>query len=175
MRKLFFTLVFGLGLVLSAQAQAQTQEAPGYTSVIKTSPLALALGNFNATYENVLNERSALLFSANYIYQLFGADVNAGGVGAGYRHYFTYKKKDVPTGFYVQPQVSAGFGSGFYTLGIGAELGYQWAWESGFVLDLGIGPQYTYLNFDEGDNDLGFDDDAGGILPAFTLAIGYAW
>ena len=174
MRKVFFTLVFGLGLIFSTQVQAQSQEAPGYTSVIKTSPLALAFGNFNATYEKVLNEKSSVLFSANYIFSLFGVDVNAGGVGAGYRHYFTYKKKDVPTGFYVQPQVGLGFGADILTVGIGAEIGYQWAWESGFVLDLGIGPQYTYFNYNGDDDDL-FDDDAGGILPTLTLAIGYAW
>jgi len=45
-------------------------------------------------------------------------------------------------------------------------------WSSGFVLDLGIGPQYTVLSGEY--EDIGFDSD-GGILPSATLAIGYAW
>lgn len=162
-------LSFFVIVAFATAASAQSQ-------VVKTNPLALAFGNFNATYERVLNEKSSFLVSANYQYQLFGVDVSAFGVGAGWRYYFTHANKDVPAGFYVQPQAGVNFGSAndsnYTTIGFGAEIGYQWVWSSGFVLDLGIGPQYTVLSGEY--EDIGFDSD-GGILPSATLAIGYAW
>ncbi len=88
------------------------------------------------------------------MYKFLGIKVNLGGVGLGYRYYITHVKKPVPSGFYVNPQAAFSFGSvaddndvmvSANTFGIGAELGYQWAWESGFVLDLGIGPMYTFV------------------------------
>jgi hypothetical protein len=108
---------------------------------------------------------------------LFGEDVKTGGIGAGYRYYFTHEKKIVPTGFYVNPQLSLGFGSvesdtNITTFSIGAELGYQWAWESGFTLDLGIGPNYTIISGEVDDDDF---DTTNGILPSATLAIGFAF
>jgi hypothetical protein len=141
-------------------------------NVIKTNPLALAFGNFNVTYEKVLNESSSLLITGNYSYQLLGFDVSLGGLGAGYRYYITHIKKEVPKGFYVAPEISFGFGkSGEVSVtsyGIGAQLGYQWVW-SGFALDLGIGPRYTVLN------GVNAEDSKSGILPAATFAIGYAF
>lgn len=167
MRKYFFTVIALFGFITIASAQTQ---------LIKTNPLGLAFGNFNVTYERVLNEKSTINLSANYQYRLFGVDVNSFGVGAGWRYFFTYAKKDVPAGFYLQPQANVTFGNvddfNYTAIGIGAEIGYQWVWDSGFVLDLGLGPQYTILTGSY--EDIGFDSE-GGILPAATLAIGYAW
>ncbi len=169
MKKLIISLaffVFALGL-----------HAQG--NVIKTNPLGLAFGNFNATYERVLGTSSSILFRGQYMYRLLGVKVNLGGVGLGYRYYITHAKKPVPAGFYVNPQAAFSFGSVYddnndavsgTTLGIGAEIGYQWVWESGFVLDLGIGPMYTFVNSDEAN--LTVDS---GFLPSATLAIGYAF
>lgn len=164
MKKLFMAICF-VAFALSASAQDQ---------IIKTSPLALAFGNLNVTYERVLNEKSSFLVKANYIYQIFGVDVNAGGLAAGWRYYFTHAKKDVPAGFYINPEVEVGFASDFTNFGVGAELGYQWVWDSGFVLDIGLGPKYYNFSYSGDDDDL-FDDDAGGIGPSLTLALGYAF
>jgi hypothetical protein len=147
-------------------------------NVIKANPLGLAFGNFNATYEKVLNDKSSVLVKASYFYRLLGVEVSAFGVGGAYRYYITNAKKPVPGGFYGQGQVNFNFGSGnvddftYTTIGIGAQIGYQWVWDSGFVLDLGIGPAYTILS---GETD-SFDTTSGGvILPSATLAIGYAF
>lgn len=147
------------------------------TKVIKTNPLSLAFGNFNVTYEKVLNTKSSLLFRGAYMFELFGVDVNTGSLGFGYRYYVTHEKEEIPSGFYLNPQTSLGFGSvesdaNFTTFSIGAELGYQWAWESGFTLDLGIGPNYTTISGDV--DDVNFDSTSG-ILPSATLAIGFAF
>lgn len=161
-----------VAVCFSANAQQQ--------NVIKTNPFSLAFGNFNATYERVLNSSSSFLVQGNYMYKLFGLDVTAGGLGLGYRYYFTHAKKQVPSGFYVNPEAGFSLGSvkyadgtkaSFSTFGVGAELGYQWAWTSGFTLDLGVGPTYQFLT---GKDTSGFAKTSG-ILPALTVAIGYAF
>jgi len=169
MKKLIISLVF-VAFAFSINAQS---------NVIKTNPLGLAFGNFNATYERVLGTSSSILFRGQYMYRLLGVKVNLGGVGIGYRYYFTHAKKPVPGGFYINPQAAYSFGSVYdefdeqvsiSTIGVGAELGYQWAWESGFVLDLGIGPMYTFIDSDEADIEI-----SSGFLPSATLAIGFAF
>ena len=160
-----------LGMFLSfAFMSVQAQ-----SNVIKANPITLAFGNFNATYEKVLNESSSFLIGGRYTYKIFGVSVNLGGLTVGYRYYITHNKKPVPAGFYVQPQAGVGFGGDILRLSLGAEIGYQWVWDSGFVLDLGIGPQYYNFRYN-GDDDLFADDDiGGGVLPSATLAIGFAF
>ncbi len=165
MKKLFISFAL-LCAVVSMNAQK---------NVIKTNPFGLALGNFNLTYEKVLNTSSSVLFKGQYMFKLLGLDVNLGGIGAGYRYYITNAKKQVPTGFYINPQTSLSFGSvsesgtsySATSFGIGAEIGYQWVWDSGFTLDLGIGPNYNVVS-SEGVS-------GNGIVPSATLAIGYAF
>ena len=170
MKKLIISLAL---IVFALGAHAQN-------NVIKTNPLGLAFGNFNLTFERVISPSSSVLIRGQYMYKLLGIKVNMGGLGVGYRYYITHAKKPVPSGFYVNPQAAFSFGSvadnndvmiSANTFGIGAELGYQWAWESGFVLDLGIGPMYNFASGTSGE-DTGKID---GFLPSATLAIGYAF
>lgn len=168
MKKLILSLAF-VALAFGLNAQG---------NVIKTNPLGLAFGNFNATYERVLGTTSSVLIRGQYMYKILGEEVNLMGFGLGYRYYFTNAKKPVPGGFYICPQAQFAFGSvtddngdkySANSMGFGAEIGYQWVWESGFVLDLGIGPMYTNVS---GDGD---SEGVKGILPSATLAIGYAF
>ncbi len=172
MKKCFqLLLVCFLGFTSMASAQ---------DNIIKVQPLGLAFGTLNATYERVLNDQSSFLASASARFSLFGVDVTLIGVGAGWRYYLTNKRTDVPKGLYVNPQVGFSFGSvnegdldnSFTTFGIGAEIGYQWVWDSGVVLDLGIGPNYTVISGQV--DDVGFDNTSG-ILPSMTVALGYAF
>ena len=169
MKKLILSFVF-VAFAFSMNAQS---------NVIKTNPLALAFGSFNATFERVLNTSSSVLISGQYMFKVLGEEVNLGGLGIGYRYYFTHAKKPVPGGFYVTPQGTFSFGNvknedgtstGANSFGIGAEIGYQWVWESGFVLDLGIGPMYRFLS---GTGEA--EGNTSGIWPSATLAIGYAF
>src|SRR5690606_3382532 len=170
------TLFFALPMMAQRTSERPSAMVQGPRQVVKTSPLALAFGNFNASYERAISSSSSVNLSANYQYRLFGVDVNALGLGAGWRYYFTHAKKPVPAGFYVQPQAGVSFGNvgdaNYTRMGFGAEVGYQWVWESGFVLDLGVGPQYSVLSGEI--DDIDFDSD-GGIGPSATLAIGYAF
>ncbi len=170
MKKLVISLVF-FAFALSINAQS---------NVIKTNPLGLAFGNFNVTYERVISSSSSILLEGQYMYKLLGIKVNLGGLGVGYRYYITHVKKPVPSGFYINPQASFSFGSvtdnadvmvSANTFGIGAELGYQWAWESGFVLDLGIGPMYNFTSASSGSDVASVN----GFSPTATLAVGYAF
>ena len=166
-------------LIISLSLIALAFGAHAQNNVIKTNPLGLAFGNFNATYERVLGTSSSILIRGQYMYKIFGVKVGLGGVGLGYRYYITHVKKPVPAGFYINPEAVYSFGSmddfngtsvNLSTIGVGAELGYQWVWESGFVLDLGIGPMYTFVN--GGDNNI---DISSGWGPTATLAVGFAF
>lgn len=167
MKKLILSLAF-VAMAFGLNAQS---------NVVKTNPLGLAFGNFNATYERVLGTSASVLIKGKYMYKLLGVEVNLVGGGAGFRYYFTHAKKPVPGGFYINPQVQFATGSvtdddgeklSASTFGFGAEIGYQWVWESGFVLDLGIGPMYTTAKGES-------DEDLSGIMPSATLAIGFAF
>ena len=169
MKKLILSFVF-VALAFGLNA---------HSNVVKTNPLALAFGDFNATFERVLNTKSSIQISGHYMFRLFGEEVNLGGLGLGYRYYITHAKKPVPSGFNITPQGVFSFGNvknedgtstGANSFGIGAEIGYQWAWESGFVLDLGIGPMYRFLS---GTGDA--EGNTSGFWPSATLAIGYAF
>ncbi|MBN2758304.1 MAG: DUF3575 domain-containing protein [Bacteroidales bacterium] len=180
MKKLILSLVLLLSLSFSGFAQS-------HSMVIKTSPIALAFGNFNVTAEKTLGSTSSVLFSVSYIYKLLGIEVNGFGAQAGYRYYFTNAKKEIPAGFYVNPQV--GYSSNKFesidvlgtgetetyktsSINIGVEVGYQWVWDSGFALDLGIGPKYYTMS---GDTEQASFSGTSGILPSLTFAIGYAF
>jgi len=163
MKKLLLLLAFVAGsFAMNAQS-----------SVIKANPIGLAFGAFNACYEKVISDKSSVVLSGSFFSGGIGdVDVTSFGAGAGYRFYIT--KKEAPRGFYAQPTV--GFGSGsesltdvsYLQLGIGVDLGYQWVWESGFALDLGIGPNYRIVLSDEASV-------GNGIGPSAVVAIGYAF
>lgn len=164
-----FFLAVALGLIMFATSSF----AQSHNHVIKANPFGLAFGNFNLTYEKVLSHNTSVLFSGSYMYKMFGEDVSAAGLGAGYRWYVTSKKTDVPAGFWITPQAAVGFGksdnSTITTFTVGAEVGYQWVMRNGFTVDLGIGPNYGFI---AGDNTL---ETTSGVVPSLTLAIGYAF
>lgn len=78
MKKLILSLVF-VAFAFTMNAQS---------NVIKTNPLGLAFGSFNATYERVFGSSSSLLIRGQYMYKLLGVDVSLAGAGLGYRYYF---------------------------------------------------------------------------------------
>ncbi len=153
MKKLLFIFAIILsGMTIKAQ------------NIIKTGPIALAFGSFNACYEMVLSENTSIQPSASVFFGIEGSGTVI-GLGLGYRWYLS-KTADAPHGFYIMPRAGYNFGSDAGAIGLGAELGYQWIMSSGFAVDLGIGPQYFIPT---GNGISGFDD----ILPSLTAAIGY--
>ena len=104
-------------------------------------------------------------------YSLTDLDYTAFSINGQYRKYF----KEAIAGPYVAPSASVGFNSSdalegsFTSIGIGANIGWQWIASGGFVVDLGLGARYRN----------GFGDDVdvtfSGVGPAFQVQIGYAF
>jgi hypothetical protein len=157
MKKILLLVAF-IAFGMNANAQSTT---------LKTSPGALAFGFFNACYEKVVSDKASFQISGLAFFGFGDFEGTAFGVGAGYRMYVT--KKEAPRGFYIMPQAGVTFGEGASAINVGADLGYQWVWDSGFVLDIGVGPNYYIGLADD------VDDAFDGIIPRVILAVGYAW
>lgn len=151
-------------LLISGSQLMNAQESPPIKHVLKTNAILTALGWLNVSYETPVSEKATFQISADLIFSDILETESAVGLGLGYRRYFTYKKKAIPEGFYIQPQLKTLFAGDDGFLGIlGFELGYQWIWSSGFTMDLGLGPSII------------LGEEVDGIVPSATWTIGYAW
>jgi hypothetical protein len=148
-------------------------EAMPYKHVLKANPITMAFGNFNLTWERVINNKSTYTITGNINIPSFDDDVfyNIGfpmaagiAVTVGYKYYFTHAREAVPEGFYVRP--IAGISLDEYGIGarLGGQLGYQVIWDNGFVFDLGLGPQVILS-----------EGELYGPWPSFSLGVGYAF
>lgn len=151
--------------------------------IVKVDPFGLLIGQINAGYEHVLNEKSGIelgLSYYNYNVSFNGAaEEGFSGIGgyAMYRIYFA-KALDAPRGLYAAPRIGFGATSSSVSdqtntrLAFGGLVGHQWVWpkdgDAGFTLDLGIGIAYRTNN----NADISFND---GIGPSLRVAIGYAF
>lgn len=117
-------------------------------NVIKVNPLGFLLGSASLSYERVLGTKTALQFDVNYgDLTIMDTEIKSFGAGVDYRLYFS-RDKFAPRGFYFSPGLAYSNAtisdvnvSAFSLSGVG---GYQWVWNSGFELDLFIGPQYSF-------------------------------
>lgn len=140
-------------------------EAMPYKHVLKTNPLTLAFGDLNVTWERVINHKSAFTITGNIVFPTFDDGEYAGVfLTVGYKHYFTHARLAVPAGFYVRPLAGIFVADDSFGVRVGGQVGYQWVWKSGFVLDLGLGPQLIMSD--------GYVD---GPLPSLFIGIGYAF
>ena len=115
-------------------------------SIIKTNPLSVFAGFVNGCYERTINTKSSYQVSAFVGYDLEDVDGTAVEASIGYRKYIT--KKNAPRGFYLMPYTGIVYTSSSSSARVGADLGYQWIWKNGIVLDAAMGPDY-YLNFSD--------------------------
>ncbi|MBS0000948.1 MAG: DUF3575 domain-containing protein [Cyclobacteriaceae bacterium] len=170
MRRFLVVLCLSMAMGFQGFAQGDGENLP---NVIKINPIGLAFGNFNLAYQRALSNSSAIQIGANYWYRIFGANVSGIGTRAGYQFFLTSRTKSAPEGFYIGPQVS--FNSineketdvSLTAFGVGVMLGYQWVWDSGLCLDLGIGPMYQFAS--ESDTNTSYE----GFLPNVTIALGF--
>lgn len=168
-----FLFVICLSLVMTFQSYAQDDMQENLPNVIKVNPIGLAFGNINLGYQRALAPAHAFQISANYWYKIFGTTVSGFGMRGGYQFFLTSRTKEAPEGFYIGPQIS--FNSlketetdvSVTAFGIGALLGYQWVWNSGLCLDLGIGPVYQFAS--ESETTTSYQ----GFLPNVTIALGW--
>ena len=135
-----------------------------FKNVIKTNPITMAFGDFNATWERATSDRSAMTYSVNIFAGAFGGEFDGFAATVGYKYYFTHSKLGIPEGFYGRILGGILGGEGEVGFRVGGQVGYQWIWDSGFALDLGLGPQVIAI-----------DEDFSGVVPSFFLGIGYAF
>jgi hypothetical protein len=173
MKRVFF--VFCMSMILTFPGFAQDGE--NLPNVIKVNPISLAFGNINLSYQRALGASHAVQIGGNYWYKIFGAEVTGVGVRGAYQFFLTSRTKTAPEGFYIGPQVSYNSlkeritegesQASVSAFGVGAMLGYQWVWNSGLCLDLGIGPIYQFAS--ESETGTSYE----GFLPNVTIALGY--
>jgi len=151
--------------------------ATAQSSAIKTGPVGFAFGYFSGCYEKALSDHTSFQISVNPYNKVRDYDGVAYGASIEFRLYIT--KKEVLNGFYISPRIGATFGnltntdtseendaSAFQFI---ANLGYQWIWSNGFLVDISFGPKYS---LGQGDNTA---PDFDGFHPDVNFAIGYAF
>ncbi|MEP7195221.1 MAG: DUF3575 domain-containing protein [Saprospiraceae bacterium] len=167
-------LIMILTVVLISEYYISAQQ-----NVLKMNPLGFAFGIYNLTYERALGPATSFQVGGRFFTKLFGLDVSSFGLDADFKYYITHKKKPSPEGFYIGPGIS--FNKTSYnefsdatatTFGIGGTVGYQWIWNSGFALDLGIGPKYLTIITSSDDLE---GESISGVVPNLSFAIGYAF
>ena len=176
-------IIFSTAIVLFSTAVfAQSDVQP---NVIKVNPLGFLIGSANLGYEHALSEQSSIVILPSFgMLKSGGFKYSDYGLGAEYRIYFT---GSAPKGTYVAPGASALFGTAKVDYSDGssasktnisgfsgkAVIGHQWIWNSGFVLDLNGGIQYTSFTFKDKTGDFAGQAAFSGILPALSVSIGY--
>jgi len=135
-------------------------------NAIKANPLGLAFGALNAGYEFAVGDNQTVTISGIY-YDFSG--IYGVGVGAEQRFYFS--TKEAFKGWHAGPSIGyASLQDNGDTAGIfsfGAEVGHQWTFRSGFLVDL-----FGGLGFVVGGESLG---NINSTLASVGVSIGYAW
>jgi hypothetical protein len=158
-------------------------------NAVKVNPLAFFGGSDLVSYEHKLSDHGSAIIGAGFAsFKIGGMKYTNIGGELQYRYYFN----EAIEGWYAGAQ--AGFNSGkvvietasffgspaktdetkYTGFKVGAKAGYQWAWDSGFLLDLNLG--FAYNNFNYSDKNGTFSGLKGStILPNLGFALGYAF
>jgi hypothetical protein len=159
-------------------------------SAVKVNPFAFLWGSDLVSYERMITDNSSGIIGVGVGgYNFGGAKYSNTGAEIQYRRYF----EEVLNGWYaggfaaytsgkVEIEGSSflpGFGvedneTKFTSIRIGAKGGYQWIWDSGFLLDLNLGFAYSKFNYDNSDSTFS-SLKASGVLPSGSIAIGYSF
>lgn len=138
----------------------------GQSSAIKVNPVGLAFGVANAGYEFSTSDSQSATISGLY-YDVSG--ISGFGVGAEYRFYFG---GEALKGWHAGPSLGYlsledDFNTSASVFSFGGEVGHQWVWNSGFLVDVFAGLGFAT----GGDNLNGLDSTTIGI----GVSLGYAW
>ena|SRR2546423_1309164 len=150
MKKILF-----LTALVAAVSGLQAQNTR--SNAIKLNPLSLAFATGNVSYERKIAANQSLQLGAFYSgVSIGGLKYSGWGVTPEYRIYFAGAKEAL-NGVYVGPFVryqsfnltdkETSTETSYTSMGGGAILGWQKAWNSGFVLDLFAGPSYNSGKF----------------------------
>ncbi len=170
---------FVLSLV-SGHAFTQDVRDPVKNMEISINPLQLFLGTIPLTFRVAVTNRLAIGINVQGQFFGFGKDTKVWSVGGGLSTKFFLSGTAISDSWYVEPQFGASYTDldskdlkgKFWTLTPAVIAGYTWVWNSGFVINLGLGAQYKIALIDKGkETPFGIS----GILPTGEFSLGWAW
>ena len=180
MKKILFLTAF-----VAAVSGIQAQNT--HSNAIKLNPLSLIFSTGNIAYERAIAPNQSIQLGAFYSgVSLSGLKYSGWGVTPEYRIYFAGAKEAL-NGVYVGPFVryqsfnltdkASSTATTYSSIGGGAILGWQKAWNSGFVLDLFAGPSYNSGKFKNSSDESMFNVKGGingfGVRTGITLGFAF--
>jgi hypothetical protein len=152
-------------------------------NIVKLNPLGFAFGSGSIAYERALSEKNSFVIAPTFGgFNFGGFKYTSFGAGGEYRFYLS-NTKTAPAGFYAAPGV--GFSTGkiketgtsdkasFTSFNVKGVVGNQWVLNSGFVVDLNGGLQYSSFSYSDNNNSVFSGLKGSGVFPALAVAIGY--
>jgi hypothetical protein len=166
--------------VLTAICCAAQGQDTRYENAVKINPLSLIFATGNVAYERAVSPNQSvqlgIFFSGVSI-----SDVKYSGLGITpeYRFYVAGRKEAL-NGVYVGPFLryqrfslkdkETDDEAKYSSFGGGAVIGWEKSWESGFVLDIFVGPSYNSGEVKESTD--GDDFDVAGSIDGFGIRTG---
>jgi len=176
MKKVLLSLLVVAGLGFATNAQ---------TVAIKANPLALLGGTDLLSGEFKVGGNSSVGVGLGLAgFKIAGSKYSSFGGEAQYRYYF----RESLHGWYLGAKAGYlagkvkidGFGDGetyktnYGSFNVGAKAGYQWAFDSGFVIDLNLGAAYSSFKYDDNSGEFATLKGSG-ILPNLGFGLGFAF
>jgi hypothetical protein len=175
-------------LIVSIFASAATfAQQNSHRHAVKINPLSLFLMTGNASYEHAIGQNQSVQLGMFYSGVSFGGLKYSGiGITPEYRFYFGGRKTAM-NGVYAAPfaryqnftlqDKETTQKTSFTSFGGGATIGWERAWDSGFLLDLFIGPAYNKGKFKNDSDEDQFDISGGvngfGVRTGLTLGFAF--
>lgn len=158
------------GLHAQRSARSSSSAVDKFDNAIKIGPFGFLFGSYNATYERRITDKSSFVIGTRITtFSLSEVDYTGLSLSAQYRVYF----QQAIAGPYFAPSIGAGRNSGavtnFSNISAGANVGWQWLADGGFLVDLGLGARYRNGFGDS------VDTDFTGVSPSFQVQVGYAF
>ena len=172
-----FAALFVFALLSSNIMAEEPVQHARKTMEISVNPLMLALGYLPLNFRVALTNKMALGLQAYGRFFGFGNYKIHGG-GGGISAKFFLNGTAISDSWFVEPAIGAGYsnynGVGYWSISPRVIAGYTWVWDSGFLINLGIGAEYTHAFVDKGvfgKHSYGFH----GIWPTGEFSLGWAW
>jgi hypothetical protein len=174
MKKIVLVFAF-ISAVFGVRAQDN-----GYKNAVKLNPLSLILATGNVSYERALSDKMSFQLGVFYTGVKL-SDLKYSGVGVTPElRFYVAGHKEALNGVYVAPFLRYQNFSikntednekvTFSSFGGGGLLGWEKSWESGFVLDIFLGPSYNSGKVKGTNNEEEWDISGG--IDGFTLRTG---
>lgn len=172
---------------LAATGWSQDNKPKQYENAIKINPLSLVFATGNIAYERAISENSSIQLGVFYSgLNISGLHYSGLGITPEMRFYVAGHKEAL-NGIYVGPFVRyQSFNlkdkdndeeAKFTSFGGGAVIGWEKTWQSGFVLDIFLGPAYNKGKVKQqtgpGDFDVSGSIDGFGLRTGITLGFAF--